>query len=96
VSSVSNGLYFLTLPLVSVMRVIYRKICHARYLSENMSCALSIHQKECQKSLGCALSIEKYGHRSFQNIQILCSKYAVTIFPQQCTIVLMFPKYVTH
>jgi hypothetical protein len=32
VSSVSNGLYFLTLPLVSVMRVSYRKIRHARYL----------------------------------------------------------------
>ena len=31
-SSFSNGLYFLTLPLVSVMRVIYRKIRHARYL----------------------------------------------------------------
>ena len=31
-SSVSNGLYFLILPLVSVMRVIYRKIHHARYL----------------------------------------------------------------
>ena len=31
-SSVSNGLYFLTLPIVSVMRVIYRKIRHARYL----------------------------------------------------------------
>ena len=31
-SSVSNGLYFLTLPLVSVMRVIYRKIRPARYL----------------------------------------------------------------
>ena len=31
-SSVSNDLYFLTLPLVSVMRVIYRKIRHARYL----------------------------------------------------------------
>ena len=31
-SSVNNGLYFLTLPLVSVMRVIYRKIRHARYL----------------------------------------------------------------
>ena len=31
-SSVSNGLYFLTLPLVSFMRVIYRKIRHARYL----------------------------------------------------------------
>ena len=31
-SSVRNGLYFLTLPLVSVMRVIYRKIRHARYL----------------------------------------------------------------
>jgi len=32
VSSVSNGLYFLTLLLVSVMRVIYQKIRHARYL----------------------------------------------------------------
>ena len=31
-SSVSNVLYFLTLPLVSVMRVIYRKIRHARHL----------------------------------------------------------------
>ena len=31
-SSVGNGLYFLTLPLVTVMRVIYRKIRHARYL----------------------------------------------------------------
>ena len=31
-SSVSKCLYFLTLPLVSVMRVIYRKIRHARYL----------------------------------------------------------------
>ena len=31
-SSVSKGLYFLTLPLVGVMRVMYRKICHARYL----------------------------------------------------------------
>ena len=31
-SSISNGLYFLTLPLVSVMRVIYRKIRHACYL----------------------------------------------------------------
>ena len=56
-SSVSNGLYFVTLLLVSVMRVIYRKICRV----------LSIHQKECRKSFGCALyirralSIEKYG-----------------------------------
>ena len=31
-SSVSNGLYFLTLPLVSVMRIICQKIRHARYL----------------------------------------------------------------
>ena len=31
-SSVSNGLYFLTLLVVSIMRVIYRKIRHARYL----------------------------------------------------------------
>jgi hypothetical protein len=32
VSSVSNGLYFLTVPLVSVMRVIYGKIRHVLYL----------------------------------------------------------------
>ena len=31
-SSVSNGLYYLPLPLVSVMHAIYRKIRHARYL----------------------------------------------------------------
>ena len=31
-SSVSNSLYFLPLPLVSVTRIIYRKIRHARYL----------------------------------------------------------------
>ena len=31
-SSVSKDLYFLTLPLVSVMPVIYRKIRHARFL----------------------------------------------------------------
>ena len=31
-SSVSNGLYFLTLPLVIVIRAIYRKIRHALYL----------------------------------------------------------------
>ena len=31
-SSVTNGLYFLTLPLVSGMRVIYRKIRRVRYL----------------------------------------------------------------
>ena len=31
-SSVSNGLYFLTLLLVSVMCVIHRKVRHARYL----------------------------------------------------------------
>ena len=36
-SSVSNGLYLLTLPLVSVMLVIYRKIRHARYLYIKMN-----------------------------------------------------------
>ena len=53
VFSVSNGLYFLTLPLVSVMRVIYRKIRHARYL---------YIKRNVEKSLRCALSIEKYGN----------------------------------
>ena len=38
------------------MRIIYRKICRA----------LSVHQKECRKSLGCALSIEKYGSSDLQ------------------------------
>ena len=36
-SSVSNGLYFLTVPLVSVMRVIYQKIHHTRYLYIKMN-----------------------------------------------------------
>jgi len=38
VSSVSNGLYFLTLPLVSAMRAIYRNIRHApyRYIKTNV------------------------------------------------------------
>ena len=37
-SWVSNGLYFLTLPLVSVMRVIYRKIrMRVIYKSKGMS-----------------------------------------------------------
>jgi hypothetical protein len=47
VSSVSNGLYFLTLPLVSVMRVIYT----SKGMSKSLGCALYIR---------CALSIEKY------------------------------------
>jgi hypothetical protein len=48
VSSVSNGLYFLTLSLVSVMRVIYT----SKGMSKRFGCALYIR---------CALSIEKYG-----------------------------------
>ena len=37
-SSVSNGLYFLTLPLVSVMRVFYRKyVMRVIYTSKRMS-----------------------------------------------------------
>ena len=50
VSSVSNGLYFLTLPLVSVMRVIYtskgmsKKFGFARYLSKNTVTQLSAKQ----------------------------------------------------
>jgi hypothetical protein len=48
-SSVSNGLYFLTLPLVSVMRVIHT----SKELSKTLECALYIR---------CALSIEKYGN----------------------------------
>jgi hypothetical protein len=38
------------------------------------SCALSIHQKECRKSLGCALSIKKYGNLSKQ-IYVLQKKW---------------------
>jgi hypothetical protein len=49
VSSVSNVLYFLTLPLVSIMRVIYA----SKGMSKSLGCALYIR---------CALSIEKYGN----------------------------------
>jgi hypothetical protein len=48
VSSVSNGLYFLTLPLVRVTRVIYT----SKGMSKSLGCALYIK---------CVLSIEKYG-----------------------------------
>ena len=108
-SSASNGLYFLTLPLVSVMRVIYRKIRHARYLyikrnvekvwgarytlgarylSKNTSCALSIHQKECRESLGCALyircalSIEKYVMRVIYTSKGMSRKFGVRVIHQ--------------
>jgi hypothetical protein len=47
VSSVSNGVYFLTVPLVSVMRVIYT----SKGMSKYLGCALYMR---------CALSIEKY------------------------------------
>ena len=36
-SSVSNGLYFLTLPLVSVMRVIKKYVMRVIYTSKGMS-----------------------------------------------------------
>jgi hypothetical protein len=49
VSSVSNGLYFLTLPLVSVMRVIYT----SKGMSKSLECTLYIRF---------TLSIEKYGN----------------------------------
>jgi hypothetical protein len=48
VSSVSNGLYFLTLLLVRAMRVIYT----SKGMSKNLGCALYIR---------CTLPIEKYG-----------------------------------
>ena len=48
VSSVSNGLYLLTLPLVSVMRVTYT----SKGMSKSLGCALYIR---------CALSIKIYG-----------------------------------
>ena len=68
-SSVSNGLYFLTLPLVSVMRVIYRKI---------RLCALSILQKECRKSLGCALYIKV--RVIYRKIRYLCTWWIIKCF----------------
>ena len=67
-SSVSNGLYFLTLPLAS--------------------CALSIRQKECRKSLGCALYIrcalyiEKYGTSKSNRILLPLLKTTQSKFKQ--------------
>ena len=83
-SSVSNGLYFLTLPLVSVMRVIYRKIRHACYL---------YIKKERRKGLGCALyircalSIEKYGN-SIQSHAICIEQLRLTMVNTQTYYVL--------
>ena len=51
VSSVSNGLYFLTLPLVSVMRVgvrvIYRKIRYFIFLYYTVGVATCKIEKHC-------------------------------------------------
>jgi hypothetical protein len=67
-SSVSNGLYFLTLPLVSVMRVIYTskgmsKKCGVCVIH---MCALSIENtvliNNIQNSVSCFGSIEISGH----------------------------------
>jgi hypothetical protein len=47
------------------------------------SCALSIHQKECRNSLGCALSIEKHGN-------IHCTHLFIFLVHAVCPSNLMF------
>jgi hypothetical protein len=63
VSSVSNGLYFLTLPLVSVMHVIYTSIGMSKkfglliiYTRKGMSKKFGVHIIH-----GCTLPTGKYG-----------------------------------
>jgi hypothetical protein len=41
-------------------------------------CALSVHQKKCQKSLGCALSIKKYG--TILPVILFLGVYYFTVF----------------
>ena len=60
VSSVSNSLYFLTLPLVSVMRVIYT--------SKGMSKKFGV-----RAHIRCALSIEKYGKFFVDILSMVCT-----------------------
>ena len=64
-SSVSNGLYFLTLPLVSVMRVIYRKIRHARYpyIKRNVEKFWGVRY-----TLGARYLLKKYGNLHFYEL----------------------------
>jgi hypothetical protein len=57
VSSISNVLYFLTLPLITVLSVIYI----SKGMSKSLGCALYIR---------CALSIEKYGTNTMYIIKI--------------------------
>ena len=64
-SSVSNGLYFLTLPLVSVMRAIEKYVMRVIYTSKGMSKSLG-----CALYIRCALSIEKYGNYFFKTFTI--------------------------
>ena len=50
-----------------------------------MSCTLSIHQKVCQKSLGCALSIEKYSNlqsipNAFLTINVWLQGYTLSSY----------------
>ena len=75
VSSVSNGLYFLTLPLVSVMRVIYRKIRHARYLyikrnvEKVWGARYTLDARYLSKNTVLAFVISKYiGKRIFERV----------------------------
>ena len=69
-SSVSNGLYFLTLLLVSVMRVTYtskgksKKFGGARYTlgARYLYIKRNVRSLECALYIRCVLSIEKYGN----------------------------------
>ena len=53
-----------------------------------MSCALSIHQKECQKSLGCALYIRCT--LSKNTVHCLCHKKVFIVY---CTYILILSVY---
>ena len=82
VSSVSNGLYFLTLPLVSVMRVIYRKIRHVRYLYiknnvEKVWGARYISKNMVYFVQNCQLP---YCWRHIVNVKMACIRFSVVIF----------------
>jgi hypothetical protein len=64
--------------------------------TRSIGCALSIHQKECRKSLGCALYI---GARYLPENTVICaSTCLVSVFPQWRTvnIVTQFNVYVAQ
>jgi hypothetical protein len=61
--------------------------------TRDMGCALYVHQKECQKRLGCALSTEKYGNWNLSLIAAISNTVSTNLVTT--THFLEIPLYIT-